>query len=63
VSDLGTVPEELVSAGAPADFSEWTEEQKSEFFKQAAVHEPATGDQDSVEVAEMDLGEADEATA
>jgi hypothetical protein len=63
LTDLGPVPQDLVSAGTPADSNEWTEEQKMEFFKQAPVQEPATGEQDSLEVAEIEHGADGEAIA
>jgi hypothetical protein len=53
MSDLGEVPQELVTAGAPAQFSEWTDEQKNQFFEQAETDHPPVGDQDHVEVAEI----------
>jgi peptidoglycan hydrolase-like protein with peptidoglycan-binding domain len=47
------VPQDLVTAGAPANFSEWTEEQKAEFFKYSPKEGSPQGEQDEVAVAEI----------
>jgi hypothetical protein len=47
------VPQDLVAAGAPANFSQWTEEQKAEFFKYAPKEGTAQGESDEVTVAEI----------
>jgi peptidoglycan hydrolase-like protein with peptidoglycan-binding domain len=49
----GDVPQDLVSAGAPANFSAWTEEQKAEFFKYAPNEGSPQGESDEVAVAEI----------
>ena len=47
------VPQDLVDAGAPADFSQWTEEQKAEFFKYSPKEGSPEGESDEVAVNEI----------
>lgn len=47
----GDVPADLVAAGAPASLSDWTEEQKAEYFKYSPKEGSAEGDSDDLEVA------------
>lgn len=53
-SEGGDVPDDLVAAGAPAAYSDWTQEQIADFFAQAEADEEAEGESDDLEVAVID---------
>jgi peptidoglycan hydrolase-like protein with peptidoglycan-binding domain len=57
-SSSGDVPQEFVEAGAPANLSEWTEEQRNGYFKGEESEE--VGGDPAEELAVADIGGGDE---